>query len=81
MIGGTKRGRESILIVDDDESTSRTLSLVFGRKGYDTCFLPKNRGVSLPRHKGRYNVALLDKGSHLVRDTIWLLICDFRPSS
>jgi len=28
--------KESILIVDDDESTCRSLTLVFGKKGYAT---------------------------------------------
>ena len=28
--------KETILIVDDDESTCRSLSLLFGRKGYET---------------------------------------------
>ena len=38
MIGATEEmdRKESILIVDDDESTCKGLSLILGKKGYET---------------------------------------------
>lgn len=52
--------KKSILIVDDDESTRRSLSLILGKKGYET----ETAGTgqeALEKAQGRFfNVALLD---------------------
>jgi len=52
--------KASILIVDDDESTRKTLSLILGRKGYRT----ETAGTgqeAIEKAQGRFfNVALLD---------------------
>ena len=49
-----------ILIVDDDESTSRTLSLVFGRKGYETEVAGTGREAIEKVQERFFNLALLD---------------------
>jgi PAS domain S-box-containing protein len=52
--------KESILIVDDDESARRTLALIFGKKGYETETVGTGR-EALEKARGRFfNVALLD---------------------
>ncbi len=52
--------KESILIVDDDESTRRSLSLILGKKGYETETAGTGR-EALKKAQGRFfNVALLD---------------------
>ncbi len=52
--------KDSILIVDDDESTCRTMSLILGRKGYDVETAATGRD-GLEKAQGRFfNLALLD---------------------
>jgi len=52
--------KESILIVDDDESTRKSLSLILGKKGYETETAGTGR-EALKKAQGRFfNVALLD---------------------
>ncbi len=52
--------KESILIVDDDESICRTLALVFGKKGYHI-ETARTGCRAIEKAKGRFfNVALLD---------------------
>ena len=52
--------KESILIVDDDESTCRSLTLVFGKKGYETETAGTGR-EAIEKARGRFfNLALLD---------------------
>ena len=52
--------RHSILIVDDDESTCRTLVLIFGKKGYETETAGTGR-EAMEKAQGRFfNLALLD---------------------
>ena len=52
--------KESILIVDDDKSTCRSLALILGKKGYETGTAGTGR-EALEKAKGRFfNVALLD---------------------
>jgi len=52
--------KESILIVDDDKSTCRSLSLILSKKGYETG-TAKTGQEALERVQGRFfNVALLD---------------------
>ncbi len=52
--------KESILIVDDDTSTSRTLSLIFGENGYETEVAGTGR-EAIEKVQGRFfNLALLD---------------------
>jgi len=52
--------KESILIVDDDESTRRSLSLIFGKKGYET-ETARTGQEALEKTRGRFfNLALLD---------------------
>jgi len=52
--------KESILIVDDDKSTCRSLALILGKKGYETGTAETGR-EALEKAKGRFfNVALLD---------------------
>ena len=52
--------KKSILIVDDDESTRRSLSLILGKKGYETETVGTGR-EALKKAQGRFfNVALLD---------------------
>jgi len=51
---------KSILIVDDDESTSRTLSLIFRKKGYATETAVTGREALEKARERFYNVVLLD---------------------
>jgi len=52
--------KESILIVDDDESACRSLQLIFGKKGYET-EIAKTAKEALEKIKKRsFNVALID---------------------
>jgi len=52
--------QESILIIDDDESTCRSLSLIFGKKGYETEAVGTGR-EALEKARGKlFNLALLD---------------------
>ena len=52
--------KESILIVDDDKSTCRSLALILDKKGYETGTAGTGR-EALEKAKGRFfNVALLD---------------------
>jgi PAS domain S-box-containing protein len=52
--------QESILVVDDDESTRRTLALIFKKKGYET-ETAGTGGEAMERARERFfNVALLD---------------------
>lgn len=53
-------GKQSILIVDDDESTCRTLTLIFRKKGYKTETAGTGR-EAIDKAQGRFfNLALLD---------------------
>ena len=52
--------KESILIVDDNESTCKSLTLVFGKKGYETETAGTGR-EAIEKARGRFfNLALLD---------------------
>jgi len=52
--------KASILIVDDDESTRRALSLILGKKGYEVETAATGRD-GLEKAQGRFfNLALLD---------------------
>ena len=62
MIGGTEQmdEKESILVVDDDESTCRMLALMFRKKGYEIETVGTGQ-EALAKARGRFfNVALLD---------------------
>ena len=52
--------KESILIVDDDESTRKSLSLILGKKGYETETTGTGRGALEKAKRRFFNVALLD---------------------
>jgi len=52
--------KESILIVDDDESTRRSLSLILGKKGYETETAGTGREALEKAQQRFFNVALLD---------------------
>ncbi len=52
--------KESILIVDDDESTCRTLALILGKKGYETEAAGTGQ-EAIEKAQGRFfNLALID---------------------
>jgi two-component system response regulator ResD len=51
--------KPSILIVDDDESTRRTLRLIFGRKGYETETAGTGREALEKAQERSFNLALL----------------------
>ena len=51
---------ETILIVDDDESTRRTLALIFGKKGYEIETAATAREALEKVHARFFNLALLD---------------------
>jgi len=52
--------KKSVLIVDDDEATCRSLELIFGKNGYETETAGTGR-EALEKAQGRFfNVALLD---------------------
>ncbi len=52
--------KESILIVDDDESSHRSLTLIFGRKGYETETAGTGREAIKKAQRRFFNLALLD---------------------
>jgi signal transduction histidine kinase len=52
--------KESILIVDDDESSHRSLTLIFGRKGYETETAGTGREAIEKAQRRFFNLALLD---------------------
>ena len=52
--------KESILIVDDDESTCRTLALIFGKKSYETESIGTGREAIEKVQRRFFNVVLLD---------------------
>jgi len=54
------KGRERILIVDDDESICQTVSLIFNRSGYLTETARTGREAIEKARSGSFNVALLD---------------------
>jgi len=62
MIGATEEmdRKESILIVDDDESTCKGLSLILGKKGYETETAGTGREAIEKARAKFFNVALLD---------------------
>ncbi|MCK4733985.1 MAG: response regulator, partial [Methanophagales archaeon] len=52
--------KRSILVVDDDESTCRTLKLIFGKKGYKVKTVGTGQ-EAIEKAKGKFfNVALLE---------------------
>ena len=62
-IGKTEREmqeKQSILIVDDDESTLRTLTLIFEQKGYETETAATGRDAIEKVRERFFNLALLD---------------------
>ncbi len=52
--------KKSILIVDDDESTRRSLSLILGKKGYETETAGTGQEALEKARERFFNVALLD---------------------
>ena len=52
--------KESILIVDDDEGSHRSLTLIFGRKGYETETAGTGREAIEKAQRRFFNLALLD---------------------
>ena len=52
--------KENILIIDDDESTSRTLSLIFREKGYETVVVGTGQEAIKKAKRRFFNLALLD---------------------
>ena len=52
--------KESILIVDDDESICKTLGLIFSKKGYETETVGTGREALEKVQGGFFNVTLLD---------------------
>jgi len=52
--------KESILIVDDDESTCKSLSLILNKKGYKTETAVTGRGALEKAQQRFFNLALLD---------------------
>jgi len=52
--------KESILIVDDDESTRQSLSLILDRKGYETGTAATGKEALEKARERAYHVALLD---------------------
>jgi len=52
--------KESILIVDDDESTCRSLRLIFGKKGYETEIAGTAQEALEKIKKRSFNVTLID---------------------
>jgi PAS domain S-box-containing protein len=57
---GKMRDRQSILIVDDDESTLRTLALIFDNMGYETETALTGRGAIEKARERFFNLAFLD---------------------
>jgi PAS domain S-box-containing protein len=54
------KGNPRILIVDDDESTRRTLSLIFGKNGYETETATMGQEALEKAQERFFNLALLD---------------------
>ena len=52
--------KRSILIVDDDENIRRTLTLILGKKGYETETVASGREAIEKTEERFYNLALLD---------------------
>ena len=52
--------KESILIIDDDESTCRMLSLMLGKRGYETETAGTGKEALEKAQERFFNVALLD---------------------
>ena len=52
--------KAKILIVDDDESTRRSLTLILSRKGYDTDTAGTGQEVLEKTQQSFFNIALLD---------------------
>ncbi len=52
--------KEGILVVDDDESIRRSLTLIFGKKGYETEAVGTGREVLEKVQERFFNLALLD---------------------
>lgn len=52
--------KESILIIDDDESTCKNLSLILGKKGYDTGMAGTGKEALQKVRERFFNLALLD---------------------
>jgi len=52
--------KESILIIDDDESTCKSLSLILGKKGYKTETAVTGRGALEKAQQRFFNLTLLD---------------------
>ncbi len=52
--------KESILIIDDDQSICRSLAHIFGKKGYETETTGTGRGALEKAKERFFNVALLD---------------------
>ncbi len=55
-----EREKANILVVDDDESTCKTLSLIFKKKGYIADTVQNGRDAIRKVHEKFYNIALLD---------------------
>jgi signal transduction histidine kinase len=59
-LGGELDEKENILIIDDDESTCRSLTLIFNKKGYEVETAGTGRDA-IDKAQGRFfNVALVD---------------------
>ena len=52
--------KEGILVVDDDESIRRSLTLIFGKKGYETEAVGTGREALEKVQERSFNLALLD---------------------
>lgn len=52
--------KESILIIDDDESTCKNLSLILNKKGYDTGMAGTGKEALQKVRERFFNLALLD---------------------
>jgi DNA-binding NtrC family response regulator len=52
--------KESILIIDDDESTCKSLSLILNKKGYDTGTASMGKEALQKVRERFFNLALLD---------------------
>ena len=52
--------KSNILIVDDDESTCKTLTLIFGKKGYETVTAGTGQEALEKAEKRCFNLTLLD---------------------
>jgi len=52
--------KESILIVDDDEGTCKTLKLIFNRKGFETETVNTRKEALETLQKRYFNLIILD---------------------